>query len=106
MLDHAGARYKAAPTALLTFHEVAKRLAVSPATVRRLVRSGELTKVVIGGSVRVEPSEVEALIARGRREDSELSTDAATAPPTNDEGPAARPGLVKASPVRGRHGRQ
>jgi len=53
------------PARLLTYREVAERLALHPNTVRRLVARGELAKVRVGGSVRVHPAAVEALIAAG-----------------------------------------
>lgn len=67
MFAHGDRGYTEPPTGLLTVQEVAERLAVSLATVRRLTRAGELTKVVIGGSIRFEPLDVEALIERGKQ---------------------------------------
>jgi excisionase family DNA binding protein len=67
MLGHADRGYTERQTGLLTVQEVAERLAVSLATVRRLTRAGALTRVVIGGSVRFEPVDVEALIERGKQ---------------------------------------
>ena len=43
---------------LLTLHEVADRLAVSPRTIRRLVASGELPCLRVGAQLRFDPSDV------------------------------------------------
>ena len=76
MLSHSDKGYKAAQTGLLTVRDVAERLAISLATVQRLARAGELTKVTIGGSVRFEPGDVDGLVERGKRlnagDDAEL----------------------------------
>lgn len=66
MPSHADQGYKLGATGLLTIKQVAERLGLSLATVRRLTRAGELTRIVIGGSIRFEPVDVEALIERGR----------------------------------------
>jgi excisionase family DNA binding protein len=47
---------------LLTYRDVARRLAVSDRTARRIVERGELRKVRIGGCVRFRPEDVVALI--------------------------------------------
>lgn len=65
MLSQSHAGYDAA--GLLTIRDVANRLSVSLATVRRLIEAGELPRVRVGGSVRFETLDVEALIARGKR---------------------------------------
>ncbi len=60
---HAEATYPSPPThQLLTVDAVADRLAVSPATVYRLVASGRLAKLRIGGSTRFRAPDVERLI--------------------------------------------
>lgn len=53
----------------MTGREVAEHLAVSLATVERLVRAGELTKVRVGGSIRFEACDVDALVERGKQHD-------------------------------------
>jgi excisionase family DNA binding protein len=50
---------------LLTVAQAATILNVSTRTVRRLIASGAIRVVRIGHSVRVEPGEIEKLIARG-----------------------------------------
>lgn len=52
-------------SALLTVRDVAALLAVSAVTVRRLVRAGDLRSIRIGGSIRFDRGEIEALVARG-----------------------------------------
>ena len=52
---------------LLTVQEVARRLAVSRWTVYRLVRTGDLQKIRVGGSIRFRAADVETLIQRGAR---------------------------------------
>jgi excisionase family DNA binding protein len=47
---------------LLSVPEVAERLAVSSSTVRRLIASGSLPAVRIGGQVRVDRSELFAYV--------------------------------------------
>ena len=46
---------------------VAELLDVSPSSVRRLIRNGELEAIEIGGSVRVIDASVDRLIDAGRR---------------------------------------
>ncbi len=53
------------PPVALTIPEAARRLAVSPMTIRRLLESGALSRVAIGRSVRVLASSVDELAARG-----------------------------------------
>jgi len=48
---------------LLTIEQVARRLAVSAPTVRRMMRQGSLRPVRLRGSVRFRPDDVERLIA-------------------------------------------
>jgi excisionase family DNA binding protein len=66
MINHEDASYRHPLTpSLLRVRDVAERLSVSEPTVRRLVSSGELRRVRLGGSVRFRPQDVEALIERG-----------------------------------------
>jgi excisionase family DNA binding protein len=51
---------------LLDTPDVQRRYGVSRSTVERLTKQGLLTKIRIGGSVRFDPAEVEALIEAGR----------------------------------------
>jgi excisionase family DNA binding protein len=48
---------------LLTLHDVADRLQVSPRTVRRLIDKGELGSIRIGRCVRIRPEVLKKLIA-------------------------------------------
>ena len=50
---------------LLTVGDVADVLGINERSVRRLVARGELTRIRIGGSVRFDPRDVQALIQRG-----------------------------------------
>jgi excisionase family DNA binding protein len=52
-------------TMLLRPNEVAIRLALSPATVRRWIFDGRLPVVKLGRAVRVRETDVEALIRMG-----------------------------------------
>jgi excisionase family DNA binding protein len=47
---------------LLTLDDVCDRLQVSDATIRRLVRDGDLKVVRIGRAVRVRPEDLDAFI--------------------------------------------
>jgi excisionase family DNA binding protein len=51
---------------LLRVREVAARLSVSTATVRSLVRRGELSAVRVSNAIRVRPEDLEAYVRRGR----------------------------------------
>ncbi len=53
---------------LLTRRAAAALLAVSPATIDRLVKDGQLPAVRIGGSVRFELNDLEAFIDRQKGE--------------------------------------
>lgn len=53
------------PPLALTIGDAAQRLSVSAMTIRRLLASGQLVKVVIGRSIRVSARSVEALVERG-----------------------------------------
>ncbi len=53
---------------LMSAVEVANVLAVSPATVRRLTRDGELRAVRVGGQHRVRPAALAAYMAGGESE--------------------------------------
>ncbi len=52
---------------LVSVADAARLLAVSERTVERMLEAGELTRVRVRGSVRVERDELEALIRRGRQ---------------------------------------
>lgn len=52
------------PDVLLTKKEAATRLAVSTSTIDRMLRDGELSRVVVRKSVRIIEDEVARLIAR------------------------------------------
>lgn len=51
---------------LLTINETADVLNVSPRTVRREIDRGALPIVRIGRSIRIQPADIDALIAKGR----------------------------------------
>ena len=53
------------PPVALTIADAARRLAVSPMTIRRLLERGELSRVAIGRSVRVLAWSVDELAERG-----------------------------------------
>jgi excisionase family DNA binding protein len=56
------------PTRLLTVRDIAERLAVSDATVRRLRRRGVLPQgIELGGVLRWPPEEIDAWISAGGR---------------------------------------
>jgi len=100
MLSHSSQLYEPAKARLLTIEQVAYRLAVSPATVRRLMNTGALPRVTVGGSVRFEPADVIALIEAGKTlgEGRDRPSNS-----ENSEDPAARPGPRKTSAGTGRH---
>ncbi len=52
----------------VTYDAAAKRLSVSPRTVRRLVASGELPRVDIGGRPRITTADIDAFVKGLRRE--------------------------------------
>jgi excisionase family DNA binding protein len=52
----------------MTYEEAARKLAVSSRTVRRLVASGELPRVDIGGCSRIATADLEAFAEGLRRE--------------------------------------
>jgi excisionase family DNA binding protein len=52
---------------LLCVAEVADRCSVAPATVRRWITSGRLPALLVGGSWRVEPDQLAAMIEQGTR---------------------------------------
>jgi excisionase family DNA binding protein len=54
-----------APPVALTIAEAARRLAVSPMTIRRLLAHGALSRVAVGRSVRVLARSVHELAERG-----------------------------------------
>jgi excisionase family DNA binding protein len=91
MPDQALSNYRS-PSQLLRVREVAAMLAVSAPTVWRLVRTGELGVVHIGGSTRFLRSDVQRLIEQGRQVQVRMNGD-----------PAGGPGLVKTPARRGRH---
>jgi excisionase family DNA binding protein len=49
----------------LTIPEAARRLSISPMTVRRLLECGELARIRVGRSVRVLARSVDELAERG-----------------------------------------
>jgi excisionase family DNA binding protein len=53
------------PPVALTITEAARRLAVSPMTIRRLLEQDELSRIAIGRSVRVLARSVDELAERG-----------------------------------------
>jgi excisionase family DNA binding protein len=53
------------PPVALTITEAARRLAVSPMTIRRLLENGALARVAVGRSVRVLARSVDDLAERG-----------------------------------------
>jgi excisionase family DNA binding protein len=57
-----------APRSLLSVREVATRLRVSTATVYKLVHKGELPHIRVVNTVRVRPTDLEAFVAKGRRQ--------------------------------------
>ncbi len=74
---------------LMTIKDAAKLLALSDSMIRKLVRSGRLTPVHIGRSVRIRLDDVEALVVRAaapcappkvasmtREEDTDVDTEA------------------------------
>jgi excisionase family DNA binding protein len=54
-----------APPVALTIAEAARRLAVSPMTIRRLLARGALSRIAVGRSVRVLARSVDELAERG-----------------------------------------
>lgn len=52
---------------LLTIHDAASLLAVSPRTVARLVASGEIESIHIGRSLRIRPNALDRFIAARQR---------------------------------------
>jgi excisionase family DNA binding protein len=50
---------------LNTIRQAANRLAVSPATIRRLIEVAELRTVRVGRCVRLREDDLEALVRRG-----------------------------------------
>ena len=52
---------------MLTVREVAVQLGVCPATVYGLCARGELPHVRVSNAIRIRPTDLEALLARGRR---------------------------------------
>jgi len=55
------------PTNLLTVVEAAERLALQPATIRKLIFQRRLPVVKLGRSVRLRDEDIEALIRLGLR---------------------------------------
>lgn len=53
------------PPVALTIADAARRLAVSPMTIRRLLARGALSRVAVGRSVRVLARSVDELAERG-----------------------------------------
>lgn len=55
------------PDRLLTKKDAADRLAVSPATVSRLIAAGALPAVKIGKLVRIRPADLSAFVAKNAK---------------------------------------
>jgi len=53
------------PPVALTIADAARRLAVSPTTIRRLLARGGLARIAVGRSVRVLARSVDELAERG-----------------------------------------
>lgn len=53
------------PPVALTVADAARRLAVSPMTIRRLLARGALSRIAVGRSVRVLARSVDELAERG-----------------------------------------
>ena len=49
---------------LLTINEVCKRLSISRSAFYRLVKSGDLPTVKLGGAVRIDEDDLRKLVAR------------------------------------------
>jgi len=64
----------ATPAGLLTVPQVAAKLAVDPATVRRWIGSKKLPAIKIGRDYRVDPVELQQLIAARRTVSRPLTT--------------------------------
>lgn len=58
--------YQGSPIKFFTIAEVAERLAVSPRTVRRWIRSGDLVAHRFRGAVRIAESDLRAFFATHR----------------------------------------
>jgi excisionase family DNA binding protein len=54
----------------LSVREVAARLAVNPATVYRMLKSGELRGIWVGGVIRILPNDLATFIARATPADA------------------------------------
>ena len=54
------------PKPLLTLHEAATLLAVSPKTLQRLVVRGDLAVIRVGSSLRFSTGDLEAFVTRNR----------------------------------------
>jgi excisionase family DNA binding protein len=63
-------------TAPLSVTQVADRLNVSPESVRRWIREGQLDAVLVGGAWRVLPEDVKAMIESGTRKRLDRYADA------------------------------
>jgi excisionase family DNA binding protein len=63
---------------LLTVDDVAARLNVSPSTVRRLIATGELSRVSVRGAVRVSEEDLSSWVDRHRAGGFVGETDAPT----------------------------
>jgi excisionase family DNA binding protein len=75
MDDHdVSPRHAEQPERLMTMAETQETLQVSRPGVYRLVRAGELPVIRIGTRVRFAPSDVAALIARGRSPQAPLES--------------------------------
>jgi excisionase family DNA binding protein len=101
MHNHLSSPYRAALPALLTTADVAKILAVSKTTVRRLQDSGDLDPVRVGGSVRFRAKDVASLVEAASSANG-ASTQVANAS-QNGEDPAGKPGLAQTMAEQGHH---
>lgn len=52
---------------LYTIEEVAKILRVSEATVRRLIKSGQLEAIQVGSQYRISQEELDKFLSRGKK---------------------------------------
>lgn len=53
------------PLMLLNTFEAAERLRIAPATLRRLIKSGELRAYRVARALRIDPTDLEAFLRAG-----------------------------------------